>query len=50
MCVKFFREDLHPQAKTFNGYILRYLIQNLIEFIKISIIQVFDDSTLMKVQ
>jgi len=45
----FFKEDLHPQPKISNGYILRYLILNLIKFIKISIIQVFDDLTLMKV-
>jgi len=43
MCVRFFVEDLHPQPKTFNGYRLRYLTLNLINFIKISIIQIFDD-------
>ena len=42
MCVRF-AGDLHPQPKTSNGYRLRYLTLNLINFIKISIIQIFDD-------
>ena len=43
MCVRFFAGDLHPQPKTSNGYRLRYLTLNVIDFIKISIIQIFDD-------
>jgi len=43
MYVRFFVGDLHPQPKTSNGYRLRYLTLNVIHFIKISIIQNFDD-------
>jgi len=43
MCVRFFAEDIRPQPKTSNGYVLRYLTLNLINFIKIIIIQIFDD-------
>ena len=43
MCVRFFARDLHPQPKTSNGYRLRYLTLNVINFIIFSIIQNFDD-------